>query len=187
MIHLALPPTEGALSNELKSAIIDRMYARRKGLLHACKSLKISTARAMAELKADKVFAREVTTAREMLAEWHYEEAISLADKAKGRDDTPAIALQVKTRLTVAEQLLPRLQRLTGGKGSNLHLHQHQGDTFYISEEKRERLQAQRERILKTTHVRNITSVDGKNVRKLEATDQGEARPEEGRGQGPGA
>jgi len=153
MLHLALPPSEGALSNELKSAIVDRMYQEREGFLHACEELKVSKARALAELKADKAFKLEIERAREMLAEWHYEEAISLSDRATGREDTPAIALRVKTRLTVAEQMLKRLQRPTG-TARDLHLHQHQGDTFYISEEKREKLQAQRERLLATSRIK---------------------------------
>jgi len=147
MLYLQLPPTDGALSRELKEQILAKMFEDHAGFLHACEDLKVSKARAFSELKADRTFADAVSMAREMLVEYWREEAVALADKAKGREDTPAYALAVKPRLAIASEELSRLQ----GKGHDNHLHLHSGDTFYISEEKRERLIEQRKRLVKTT------------------------------------
>lgn len=145
MLYLQLPPSDGALANTLKENLLAHMIEKKVGLLHACEALDIPKQRAFVELKADKVFGAAIEEARELLAEYWHEEAVEMADKAKGREDTPAVTLKVKTRLQIAEQILPRLKQ-PGNK--SLHLHQHQGDTFYISEEKREELQAQRARLM---------------------------------------
>src|SRR6266446_4737492 len=124
MLYLQLPPTDGALARELKEQILALMFEQHAGFLHACEALKVSKARAFSELKADRVFADAVAMAREMLVEYWREEAVELADKASGREDTPAYALAVKTRLAIASEELTRLQSKSGPSGNHLHLHQ---------------------------------------------------------------
>lgn len=173
MLYLQLPPSDGALANTLKENLLAKMFEEHLGFLHACEALKIPKARALAELKVDTVFATAVADAREMLVEFWREEAVELADKATGREDTPAYTLAVKTRLRIASEELPRL-RHSPAPAAPLHLHQHQGDTFILSEERRAELQAQRERLLigrrdrLSSNVECLTSNGSKNERKSE-------------------
>ncbi len=192
MLYLQLPPSEGALANDLKEAILARMYDQREGLLHACEALKVSKARALAELKADAEFSAAVDQARLMLAEWYHEEAVKKADQATGRDDTPAAALQYKARMEFAEQLLVRLRPATnkGNAGNGNHLHLHEGATVFISEAKREQLQAQRERILATSRPKVVPNERSLGPNECSLPNEcltsasTEARGEEGEGVG---
>ena len=148
MLYLSLPPSDGALARELKEALLAKMFEEKKGLLHATEELNLSPPRVFAELKIDQAFADKVQEARIALAEYWHEEAVAMADRAKGRDDTPAIALQVKTRLTIADQLIPRLRALEEARAKTAagnHL------TIYITEEKAKRLAEQHARIAQTT------------------------------------
>lgn len=127
------------------------MYDEKEGLLHAAEALKLSKARVLAELKVDKAFADAVEAARLMLAEFWFEEAVDEADSATGREDTPAATLRVKTRLRIAENLLPRLRagKQEDEKSGGNHLHIH------ISESKAKELEEQHQRVLRTTPTRS--------------------------------